>query len=111
MGGAAGVSDADVLAACAQHLGLHVPALAQQPGSSRPYKRNAPAPRAAGGELSVAEFVTQCQGQLELEEGEEVARAELELSEYSTAGAQVRSGAARWCLHVCACCGAAIGHS
>ena len=72
-----------------QNIGLQVPALLQkEPNSSL---RTRVAKTAQPCSLTIEAFVEQCRGQLELEEAEEVAQAEEELTNFSSAGAQVHA--------------------
>lgn len=84
------ISDADLAHLVSKHLSLEVPAL-QAPQAKRALRKVAVV--AGQSSLSVSEFVEKCTAQLELEEAEEVAQAELELTSFSAAGAQVLSGA------------------
>jgi hypothetical protein len=83
-----GVTDCDLHSACKHHLGLSVPALMSPTQGSKPFCQGKTT-RAASCKLTLDQFVDYSKTQLELEEAEEVAQAELELMTYGIAGAQV----------------------
>jgi hypothetical protein len=86
------LSDDAVAQLLAKHLALEVPALRSGVGEQQQVHR---CPfNGAHSALTVETFAEQCRGHMELEEAEEVAQAEAELSNYSAVGAQVGSCAA-----------------
>ena len=82
------LSDEELAILLHKHLGLNL-RTTESSAAKRAVKRTAP--KAQQAQLSLDAFVQQCGEQLELEEAEEVAQAELELNSYSAAGAQVRA--------------------
>jgi hypothetical protein len=89
VGSGSGITDSDLHTACMRHAALTVPALLRTPQGSKPFSRGKITPPASCGN-TLEQFVDASKAQLELEEAEEVAQAELELLTYGTAGAQVR---------------------
>ena len=81
----ASLTNAELAELLHKHLSLTVPAL-QEAAEGRPVQRRRPI--ASHKAPSLDTFVQQCGEHLSQEEAEEVAQAEVELGNYSTAGAQ-----------------------